>query len=240
MNNLNVCEVILNHETATVCVNGKDIGTINWSINPFHNEHFYLKLQLRDYDISVSNDIFNVLRQKLNKPLQVMISSNEQDIVSFLSMAGFSCKRKCYEVEASVQDYIGSKTKRPVSFSSVGSSIYKKCCEMMLESYILTHARISPWTGSPEQFFDILPKTVYYETDDQQIVSFAFVENNEIAYVYGTDVKEFAVFAQSIITELFGQHEYVWFEADDCDDYAMELRKLFVNQSNESFDTYIL
>lgn len=240
MNNTIGYDVTLNSDTAIVFTNGKEIGTILFSLNPCHRGHFYLKLQLQEYDTDCAKDIFSILRQKLNKPLQVMISSNEQNAVSFLDAAGFSCVRKCYEVKASAQDYIGEKSRCSVSLASAGSWIYTQCCEIMLDRYITTHKQINPWTGSSEQFIDILPKTVYYEPDNQQIANFAFVEDNEIAYVCGKKRSAFTFFAQNLIAELFGKYEYVCFEADDCDEYAMELKALFINQSNESFDTYIL
>lgn len=86
----------------------------------------------------------------------------------------------------------------------------------------------------------MLPKDVFYEVENEKIRNIAFVEDNEIAYVYGVDREGFEIFAQKLITILLKQYENIMFEADDCDEYAMELKKLFVNQLEESFDTYIL
>lgn len=38
---------------------------------------------------------------------------------------------------------------------------------------------------------------------------------------------------------MFGKYESIIFEADDCDGLAMELKSMFINQDEESFDTYI-
>lgn len=73
-----------------------------------------------------------------------------------------------------------------------------------------------------------------------QSYDFAFVERNEIAYVYGTEMAGFVAFAQNLITGLFEHNEFICFEADDCDEYAMELKKMFTHQTDKSFDTYIL
>ena len=43
--------------------------------------------------------------------MQIMLSTEDKDVISFIKMAGFSCKRRCYEIEVSVRDYIGEKTK---------------------------------------------------------------------------------------------------------------------------------
>lgn len=240
MNDSNAFDIVLDNSNANICVDGRSIGTINYSINPYHAEHYYLKLNLQYYDAALSKKIFNMLGKKLNKPMQVMISSSEQSVISFLSAAGFLCKRKCYEVEASAQDYVGEKTKHSVPVARKESPVYDKCCKMMLERYVLTHAKVSPWTGSAEQFFENLPETVFYEIDGRQIINLAFIEDNEIAYVCGCDIPRFVVFVQSIITKLLAEHKSVVFEADDCDEYAMALKNLFADKTDESFDTYIL
>ena len=181
-----------------------------------------------------------MISKKLDKPLQIMISSEEKDVISFIQKAGFNCKRKCYEVDASVQDYIGKKTKETMSFAIDGDTLYDRCCEIMFDRYIVTHKGINPWTGTKEEFFTLLPKTVFYEMDNETIRNLAFVEDNEIAYVYGEDKNKFVSFMHKLIIEMFEQNETIVFEADDCDEYAMELETLFDNQSEESFDTYIL
>lgn len=237
MRNINV---VFNDDNLNVYIDDTYMGNIEYSINSYHNGHYYLKLQLQYYDTGVAKEVFDLLSQKLDKPMQVMISSDDEDIISFIQTVGFSCRRKCYEIEASVQDYIGKKTKKSLSHAMVGDAIYEKCCEIMFDRYILTHKEINPWTGIKEDFFMMLPKVVFYEMDNDRIKNIAFVEDNEIAYVYGEDRDEFAIFAQKLITEMFEQNETIMFEADDCDEYAMEIKRLFVNQSEESFNTYIL
>lgn len=232
--------IIFNEDNINVYNDGKYVGQIECSINPYHTEHYYLNLQLQYHDLEVSAVIFNQLRQKLDKPMQVMISSKDRGVVSFVKAAGFCCKRKCYEIEASEGDYIGKKIEEPLLSSTVGQVIYAKCCEIMLDRYILTHKGINPWTGSKENFFMMLPKDVFYEVENEKIRNIAFIEDNEIAYVYGVDREGFETFSQKLITILLKQYENIMFEADDCDEYAMGLKKLFVNQSEESFDTYIL
>lgn len=225
---------------SSVNIEGKCIGRIEYLTDPYHNSHYYLKLQLQYYDIGVAKKIFDLLSEKLDKPMQVMISSEEECVVSFIQAAGFVCRRKCYEIEAFDQDYIGRMTKERLPLAMIGNDAYEDCCEMMLNRYISTHKAINPWTGTKEDFFKRLPKTVFYEMDNDKIKSFAFVEENEIAYVCGVDRVAFLLFAKNLLTELFRQNETVVFEADDCDEYAMELKTLFTNQPEKSFDTYVL
>lgn len=233
-------QVVFNDDNLNVYIDDEYMGSIMYSMNPYHNKHYYLKLQLKYYDIGVAKEIFDLLSHKLDKPMQVMISSEDEEIISFIQTVGFSCRRKCYEIEVSVQDYIGKKTKGSLSFAVLGHPIYEKCCEIMLDRYISTHKEINPWTGTKEDFFMMLPKVVFYEMDNDRIKNLSFVEDNEIAYVCGADRVDFILFAQKLITEMFKQKEVIMFEADDCDEYAMELKNLFINQSEESFDTYIL
>ena len=227
-------------DVLNININGECIGDIEYSTNPYHDRHYYLKLHLQQYDAEVAKEIFALISSILDKPLQVMISSTEKEIVSFIQKAGFCCKRKCYACEVLKQDYIGVSRTETLSYATKGNSAYETCCEIMLDRYITTHKGISPWTGIREEFFALLPQVVFYELDNNIFKNFAFVEDNEIAYVYGTDRIAFNNFAQRLITELFEQNEMLVFEADDCDEYALELRKLFANQTAESFDTYIL
>ena len=84
-----------------------------------------------------------------------------------------------------------------------------------------------------------LHSSVAYFCMDGKIACFAFVEDDEIAYVYGENVQFFHKFAQMLVTELLQKYGVITFEADDCDEIAMELKSMFINQSEESFDTYI-
>lgn len=232
--------IIQNNEVATVYTDGNPLGTIAFSINPCHSEHTYLKLDLKDYETSKAKGLFSALKQKENKPFQVMIDEQEENVISFLCAAGFLCKRKCYEIEASLCEYIGSYTTVKVPFASNDSTIYRECCELMLERYITTHKSISPWTGSKQQFFENLPNQVYYKMENQQIMHFAFVEDNEIAYVYGTSGNGFLNFAECLVNDLFLRYDTVCFEADDCDVFAMQLKSLFDLKYCTSYDTYVL
>lgn len=212
---------------------------IKVKINPLHNENYYLDIDFAGLDVVDAKKIFEEIAQNLNKPLQVMISSEEAEKIEILKAAGFICKRKCYELEAGKQDYIGANVEGKLLYSFVGEESYEQCRELMLNRYILTHRNINPWTGTEGEFFDELPECVVYFCMDGKLASFAFVEDDEIAYVWGENVQVFHEFAQMLVTDLFQKYEVITFEADDCDEIAMELKCMFINQSEESFDTYI-
>ena len=232
-------EVHFNDNNIDVYIDDTYMGNIVYSINPYHNGHFYLNLQLQQYDTGVAKELFDLISKKLDKPLQIMLSSEEKDTISFIQKAGFNCKRKCYEVEAGKQDYIGDSVEGELWYSFVGEESYEQCCKLMLNRYILTHRNINPWTGTKEEFFSELPECVVCLCMDGKIACFAFVEDDEIAYVYGENVQFFHKFAQVLVTELFQKYEVITFEADDCDEIAMKLKSMFINQSEESFDTYM-
>lgn len=233
-------EIIFYNQEATVFVNGQRIGFVSCYTNKYHSNHCYLNLHLEHLDKIDEKHLFTTIRQTIRKPLQVMISSSESDIVCFLKRAGFVCKRRCYEVEAPKSDYIGIDSSRILCCSKAGEHIYEQCCEMLFDHYIFNHQQINPWTGTKQDFIIELPDMVYCEIVDNKVRNLAFVEENEIAYVFGQEIKEFRLFAMDLINHLFKQYDTITFEADDCDEPAMEMKKLFTNQSEESFDTYIL
>ena len=231
--------LFFDEDKINICVDDRNIGIIAYSFNPYHAESYYLELQLQQYDAQISMCIFDKISQRLNKSMQIMISSDESELSEFISQAGFVCKRKCYEIEADVQDYIGEQINGPLAIALDNEVVYQICRKMMLERYISTHKIINPWTGTETEFYEALPKAVYYEVENRQVINIAFIEGNEIAYVCGTDIDKFTIFAQNLVTKLFDKYENIVFEADDCDEYAMKLKSLFNNQSEVSYDTYI-
>lgn len=232
-------ELKFNEQTITVFYKKENVGTIRVKTNQYHNRNYYLDMDFVSPDFAEAGELFEEIAFKLKKPLQVMISSEEKTKVAFLESAGFVCKRKCYETEAEKQDYIGQNYESEMCYSFAGQGIYELCRELMLDRYLLLHKDINPWTGSREDFFAELPDCVAYTCTDGEVSCCAFIENEEIAYVYGKDMGEFRLFAQKLVTELFKKHEVITFESDDCDEMAMELKRLFTNQSEESYNTYI-
>jgi hypothetical protein len=216
------------------------IGTVSLYDNPGHMGNRYVKLALDRYDKSISAELFRLLREITGRPLQAMIESDNTEQVRFLIAGGFVCKRKCYEVEASAEDYVGEQSNVPLSNTKKGEGLYNRCCEILFDHYVETHRAVNPWTAGYEAFLENLPETVVYQERDGRITALAFVEENEIAFVCSVDKPGFADFAASLITEMFERHETIFFESDDCDWPAMAMKSMFANLGNRSFDTYIL
>ncbi|HEM3173208.1 TPA: GNAT family acetyltransferase, partial [Streptococcus suis] len=215
---------------------GRPIGNIHTYSNPYHQVNTYLRLDLADYDWTIAEQLFQSLQTSLGgKPLQVMLSSAEQERIHFLTAAGFVCKRKCYEFEVTKQDYLSQTGTSNLSTVRKGTAPYQIACQQLFDHYQAVHQDINPWTASQEDFEKDLPDLVY--TDSK---NWAFIENNEIAYVCGKDEQSFDSFIQAVICQLFEQYEQISFEADDCDPIAMCLADQFQQPNKPSWGTYIL
>lgn len=207
-----------------VYYNDKSIGTVLFFYNPHHMKNCYIKLSLDFLDNKLSKELFSRLRKIAGCPLQIMSESDDTEVVAFLTSGGFICKRKCYEVEAEASDYMGELKKISLSTAVEGETEYTQVCKQMYEYYIASHEKINPYTAGFEAFCKELPKTVIYAKSGIEIISLAFVENNEIAYVCGKESKQFKEFAQSLVTFMFSKYKTICFESDDCDWAAMVLR----------------
>ena len=100
------------------------------------------------------------------------------------------------------------------------------------------HKDINPWTAEYEAFYTELPETVYFNENTNGIENFAFIEENEIAYIYGND-ETFISFAEKLVSALFEKYKTVCFESDNCDSVAMNLKSLFRVNNKPSYDTYV-
>ena len=216
------------------------IGTLETYSNPHHLTNCYIKLNLIRLDSSISMELFTRLRAVVGKPIQAMLDSTEISPIEFLTAAGFTCKRKCYEVEATAHDFISDNGDMRISECIVGDLEYEECCRMVYRHYAETHQSVNPLTSDFASFIMGLPKKVIYTRQGNQIMNVAFVEDNEIAYVCGVEEAHFAHFARSLVSFMLSEHDTVFFEADDCDWAAMALRALFKNLDDVSYDTYIL
>ena len=232
-----------NSENRVIAVKneGMEIIKIPYYFNSFHNSNIYFKVdEVKSLD-KVNSDILDILCSYFGKSIQIMISSNKKDIANVLENLGFERKRACYEVEVTKADYCLYEKDDEIKLITAhrGSKEFMACAELMLERYMKTHLKINPWTGKKTDFFDILPCKVVYEINDDSIKNLAFIENGEIAYVLGKDIDSFRKFTSNLIFYLFEKYKNIYFEADDCDEFAMELIKLFNIDDNVTWDTYI-
>lgn len=223
----------------SVIVGGESIGTIETYHNPFHGRNCYLKMELQKYPDEIAIDLFAELRRKIGSPLQVMTPSTDATLVSFLIAGGFVRKRSCFEMEVTRGDLrVPLEACVPLQVLEKGSPEYEACARLLYEQYARSHEAISPLTADLSQFCTQLPDKVVCENGNIQ--RFAFIEDNEIAYVGASKLTSFRAFALSLLDFLFGKYPEICFEADDCDAAAMALRALFAMENVESYDTYIL
>ena len=206
--------------------------------NKFHDKHIYLYIE--NSEISTIND-FDHLIDEYQKPLQVGVDSDNDELIELLVKNDFILKRKCYEVEVTKADLKYPLENADICQCHYGSSEYKKCCQILYDYYALVHYDISPLTASFDDFVSTLPKEAIYMREDGVITICAFVEENEIAYLATSksDSKTRRVFLSALLTFLFDKYQYIFFEADDTDYFATELKDIFDINIRNSYDTYI-
>lgn len=226
-----------------VLENGTSIGTITLFRNSFHAGNLYLQLELSTYDTKLSTDLFRKLwkEQQSEKRFQIMCDSSETELIEFIEAAGFVCKRRCFECEVSEQDW----KHRPEDLIEIrkyedGTPEFKKACELLYHQYAFKHEKVNPLTAAYEEFMEKLPGQIYVEKSEGQIQNFAFVEENEIAYVGSVKRETYPAFLTSVANRLFSEYEIICFEADNTDPEAMLLMEMFETEIEESYNTYIL
>lgn len=223
-----------------VSESGRLIGTVAVSHNPFHARNAYLKLGLQQYDDAAAPELFRCLRETLEAPMQVMLESGEERLALFLTAGGFKRKRRCYETEASMADLKAPLSGVfPLRWAAKGAAEYRLCCEAQYKSYVDTHESVNPLTAELTDFCRILPDTAVFHVDAGCLLHWAFVEENEIAYIGTGDIESFCRFAATLLAELLTRYGTVRFEADDCDPAAMALRAFFDLPDAPFCDTYV-
>ena len=208
--------------------------------NRFHSGHLYLHIEDHEAkDIQVSR--FEELIDKYNKPLQIITPSNSDQLISLLDEAGFLLKRKCYEMHVGVSDlnYPMPNHLPKIIDTQKGMQDYTKCADMMYHYYCDTHFPINPMTASISEFYELLPDVAVYSVVDDMINAAAFIEENEIAYVCSYNRRGFSEFAQSLLSYMFSNYERIFFEADDTDWAATQLRAMFSVANIFSYNTYV-
>ena len=204
--------------------------------NDFHKNHIYIKI----------NDIEKVKLAGLEdlakeRPIQIGVYSNQNNLIDFLKKAGFILKRKCYEVEVTRKDLKKplEPTKGKGKFTKKGEKPYEKAAALVFEYYKKTHEPVSPLTVGLEKFKEILPEKVFYYEKEGQVLMAAFLENEEIAYLAGFENNLAEDFINDLLIYLFQYYEEIFFEADTTDPLATRLRDKFFVKSDVSYDTYI-
>lgn len=218
----------------------RDMGTISLRHNKFHASTCHFDMNLSTYDIGVAREFGEQLSAIAQKPLQIMLDSDEKDKIWFLEAAGFQCKRKCYEAEVTSK-YLVKKISPciPIRQCHGGEAAYLACTQLLYRYYQDTHSKVNPLTASFAEFSERVPKTAYYVQEAGAITQALFVEDRELAYCCSADLKGFEDFAAAVVGEMLTQYSSIFFEADDCDPAAMKLLKMFQIPLQNSYHTYI-
>lgn len=236
---LHLIQLEIYRDRAEVYVDNVSFGVITLYDNAFHRRNQYLKIDQFRLDTEISAALFQKLYAMLRRPLQIILNANCRKKVDFLIAGGFVRKRRCYAVEASADNFIGTRKQSDILHAEIGETAYDLYCKRMYERYAQTHKAINPLTANLSSFAEKLPPDVYYQKLNGEITHLAFVEDNEIAYVVGEDNACFASFAEALLTKLFVAYQTVCFEADDCDAAAMLLKSLFSGGEISRYDTFI-
>ena len=205
----------------------------------FHDRHLYLNIDENETD-GFDHNVFEALIAEYGKPLQSIVSSASVHVIGLLTQAGFIRKRTCYPMSVSRADLSAPLSDRPCALAEArrGTPGFDACAERMFAYYRETHAAVSPLTASEAMFVAELPDTVLY-TEMNGTIAGAFVEENEIAYVFSDPGADFGRFADALLSVMFDRFERIEFEADNTDPAATLLRNRFSVEPSEHFDTYI-
>ena len=93
--------------------------------------------------------------------------------------------------------------------------------------------------SSKPDFFARLPEEAVCRQRDGEILHFAFLAENEIAYIGTAGLKCFSKFVRSLLARQFQWFKTLYFECDSCDPAAMLLKDAFISEPVGILDTYI-
>lgn len=168
----------------------------------------------------------------------MMIDGSETEKRNFIQEHGFKRARVCYSMTVRKSDMLSKDISGlKLLHAKEGETIYNELAKIYFDYYKKTHDSINPLSIDFDEFKEILTKEVYY--NDESGMNLAFVEDNEIAYVYTSDLDKADEFFKSLCEKLFNDYEEIFFEADDVDESAMRLKNIFSGGVDEITETWI-
>ena len=168
----------------------------------------------------------------------MMIDGDDTKKKDFIEENGFNRVRTCYGMSVRRDDLIRKETaKINLLLVKEGVEKYFELAKIYFEYYKKTHESINSLSVDFDEFKNILTKDVYYNDEDG--IALAFVEDNEIAYVYASDLAKADEFFYCLCEKLFNDYEEIFFEADDVDASAMRLKNIFIGGVDEITETWI-
>lgn len=205
--------------------------------NHFHKKNIYIDFDLDDMK-NINRDSFKAISEENHAPLQMMIDGDDTKKKDFIEENGFKRVRTCYGMIVRRDDLIKKETaKINLLLVKEGVEKYFELAKIYFEYYKKTHESINSLSVDFDEFKNILTKDVYYNDEDG--IALAFVEDNEIAYVYASDLAKADEFFYCLCEKLFNDYEEIFFEADDVDASAMHLKNIFIGGVDEITETWI-
>lgn len=224
------------HRYYQLVCDGKMIICLDAYKNRYHGKNTYIQPYFLAETSCPMKYIFSFLKNYFASPLQCMLPSDDKRI-RFLISGGFIRVRRCFEREFTKADLIiNATTPEAIATYTPADQEYSIACRLLYETYAKNHVNINPLTVEFEEFASDLPQMVCGSASGVRN-GFAFIEENEICYVGGHGNSK--TFFVSLLNKIFSEYQYVQFEADDVDKDAMQLKNLFHDNCEDSFDTYI-
>lgn len=215
-----------------------EIVSIRCYKNKFHSRNVYLDLTINNFDSEATKQGFELLKNKYKVPLQVILDSEDLDKIKALEIAGFHLVRTTYELNIQREEV---QKHLPFSESSkdlVMSKGNEEFIILLYEDYSAKHESINPLTASIEEFGDSIPEDIVYSKSAPK--NFAFVEDNEIAYIHIENGEKGLNFFNNLLVKMIEDFDNVIMEVDDTDEDAMRCKNLINIEAEEVYLTYLL
>lgn len=215
-----------------------EIISINCYKNKFHYRNVYFDFNINNYDREAIKQGFKFLRSKYEVPLQIILDSKDLDKIKALEIAGFNLARTTYELNIGKKEVQNQLSISRSSEDLVMSKANEKFINLLYEDYSAKHESVNPLTASIEEFGDSIPEDIVYSKSAPN--NFAFVEDNEIAYIHIEDGDRGLKFFNDLLVKMLGDFDNVIMEVDDTDKDAMRCKNLINIEAGEVYLTYLL
>ena len=220
---------------------GKKLAAAEVYSNPFHAGNAYLRIVAEDRRFVLASGLIPFIRLEEARPLEAVVSNEDQELCALLSACGFSLRRRCFEMRVTESDLKTELAVPDLRIERAGNKAeHAACSALLFGHYRRTHEAINPLTASFEEFCGQLPREAYFVRSSERVSCAAFIEDNELAYVCFEDGEDAPRFLRAVVGMLFSRFREVVFEADDTDPAAMELMALFSCGALAEYDTYIM
>lgn len=209
--------------------------------NIFHPNNKYIYPIEQTFSVINEREIFIKISNFFNKSLQLMIDSNQKEIIKELNKIGFILKRQSFEREFKFKDLRKDKNLKIIKLEIINkeSKYFNEASKIAFNHYVKTHKEINAFSNTLTHFRTILPNEVICQINNDKIINLAFVDKNELCYFGSENEKEFDSFVESMVAYSFSKYQTIIIEVDSTDLLALKVNSYFIDNHKDSFDTYI-